>query len=148
MRGLWFCAAVAGCLGAPIGAFAAESDQLLATPERPAVVTARKSTQIEATRRAPRVVVSVTRFQPAHSGEPVQVVVKARDAAGTEREIGRFALTPNIPFKAADPSRAQRFGLRLPVGVSNDRPLELNVYLEAEKGGAGAQLEVGSAELH
>jgi hypothetical protein len=141
---------------APNGAFAAENEQLLATPERPAVVVARKSAQPEdgrrgiqpeGIRRSPRVVVSVTRFQPARSGEPVQVVVKARDASGTEREVGRFGLTPNIPFKAADPSRAQRFGLRLPVGVSNDQPLQLNVYLEAADGGAGAQLEVGGAEL-
>jgi hypothetical protein len=122
-----------------MGAEAAEGGQLLATVEMPAIVTAVWAPASAGTDTRPRVIISVMGFQP--------LVVKAqRD--GTEQEVGRFGITPNVPFKAADPSKAQRFGLQLPKELASGGPVRLNVYLLPTRGeGRGARLEVGDAEI-
>jgi hypothetical protein len=148
MGKLWLGVILASCLITPISA--AEDDRLLATTEVPALVTASRSVGTEAVepRRAPRVIVGVTSFQPARDGAPIQIVVKARDKSGAEREIGRFGIVPNTAFKAPDPSGARRFGLPLPPGFSGDEPLKLNIYVEAANGaGTGARVEIGGAEI-
>ena len=148
MGKLWLGVILASCLSTPVSA--AEGDLLLATPEVPAIVTASRSVGTEAAepRRAPRVIVGITSYQPAHKGAPIRIVVKARDKEGAEREIGRFGITPNTAFKASDPSRARRFGLPLPPGFSSNEPLKLNIYVEAANGaGTGAQVEIGGAEI-
>jgi len=147
MSKLWLGVILASCLVTPVSA--AEGDRLLATPEVPALVTASRSVGTEAVepRRAPRVIVGVTSYQPARDGAAIRIIVKARDKEGAEREIGRFGITPNTPFKASDPSRARRFGLPLPPGFSTEL-LKLNIYIEPVSGtGTGAQVEIGGAEV-
>jgi hypothetical protein len=95
-----------------------------------------------------RVIISVTAFRPPHDGA-VQAVVKVqRDGGRTEQEIGRFGIFPNAEFKAADPSKAQHFGLPLPKELASGGAVKLNVYLVPFKGeGSGALLEIGGAEI-
>ena len=147
MGKVWLGVILAGWLITPLSA--AEGDRMLATPEVPAVVTASRSVAVEATEsaRPPRVVVSVAGYQPARDGSPVQIIVKARDRSGADREIGRFGIVPNTPFKVGQ-GRARRFGLPLPVGISGTEPLKLSIYIEAVRGaGAGAQVEIGGVEV-
>ena len=89
-------------------------------------------------------IISVTAFRPPRDGA-VQAVVKVqRDGGRTEQEIGRFGMFPNAEFKAADPSKAQRFGLPLPKGLAGGEAVKLNVYLVPFKGdGGGAMLKIG-----
>jgi len=95
-----------------------------------------------------RVIISVTAFRPPREGA-VQAVVKVqKDGDRTEQESGRFGIFPNAEFKAADPSKAQRFGPPLPKELANTGALKLNVYLVPFKGdGSGALLEIGGAEM-
>ncbi len=96
---------------------------------------------------SPRVIISVMAFRPPHDGA-VQAVVKVQRDGRTEQEIGRFGIFPNAEFKAADPSKAQRFGLPLPKELASGGPVKLNVYLVPFKGeGSGALLEIGGAEI-
>jgi hypothetical protein len=144
----WLGVILASRLIAPTSA--AEGDRLLATTEVPALVTASRSVGTEAIKphRAPRVIVGVTSYQPAHDGAPIRIVVKARDNDGAEREIGRFGIVPNTAFKASDPSRARRFGLPLPPGFSGNELLKLTIYVEPINGaGTGAQVQIGGAEV-
>ena len=131
----------------PLAAMAAEGDQVHATIDKPAVVTATPAPERGSAGGGARVVVSVTAFQPPQDGGPVQVVVKAqRD--GTEREIGRFGITPHTAFKADERSRPKSFGLALPSELASGGPIKLNVYLVPTRGeGRGARLEVGGAEI-
>jgi hypothetical protein len=126
-------------------AVAAEGDQMLATVGMPAVVTA----MLVAPERAGeprRVIVSVTAFRPPQDGH-VMAVVKA-ESNGTEQEIGRFGIFPEAEFSAAESSKTQRFGLRLPKELASAGPVKLNIYLVPSIGeGAGARLEVGGAEI-
>jgi hypothetical protein len=123
---------------------------MFATVDRPAAVTAPAAPAAEgiAPEQAQRVIIKVTGFQPPSEGA-VQVVVKAQmDNAGAEREIGRFGIFPNAEFKAAEPSKAQRFGLALPKELAHGGPVKLNVYLVPLRGeGTGARLELGSPEI-
>jgi len=131
---------------AAIGVVAAESDQLLATVDRPAIITVRPRSE-----RSPdqplRVVVIVMGFQPPQDGA-VQVVVKAqREGSVTEREIGSFGIFPNTPFKVTDPAKGQRFGLPLPKELAGGGPVMLKVQLVPLRGeGKGATLQLGGAE--
>jgi len=128
-------------------AFAAEGDQLLATVDKPAIVTAAPAKSLTGAAQSQRLVISVMGFQPPQDGGAVQVVVKA-EKDGKEQEVGRFGITPHAPFQAADPSKAQRFGLQLPKDMAGGGPVKLNVYLQPSRGaGTGARLEVGSAEI-
>jgi hypothetical protein len=129
----------------PLSAEAAEGERLVATVQAPAIVTAKSAPGSVANQGT--MIVSVMGFQPPHDGGAVQVVVKLQQD-GTEQEVGRFGITPNTPFKAADPSKAQRFGLRLPRELATGGPIKLNVYLVPTRGaGEGAWLEVAGAEI-
>ncbi|MGH6839683.1 MAG: hypothetical protein ACREDT_12990 [Methylocella sp.] len=145
LRGVWSALAV---VFASVGAGVAEGDQAIATIDKPAAVTAAPAVEGIEPAQAQRVIIKVTGFQPPTEGA-VQVVVKARvDDSGAEREIGRFGIFPNAEFKAAEPSKAQRFGLALPKELARGGPVKLNVYLVPLRGeGKGARLELGSAEI-
>jgi hypothetical protein len=97
--------------------------------------------------QSPRVIVSVTGFRPPHDGGVEAIVKLQKEGGQTEQEIGRFGIFPNAEFKAADPSRAQRFGLPLPKELAG-KALKFHVYLVPFKGdGNGAMLELGGAEI-
>jgi hypothetical protein len=92
----------------------AQNDRPSATAESPAVVTATAAPAEGFTSQSPRVIVSVTGFEPPRDGG-VEVVVKAQaEGSPKEQEIGRFGVFPEAAFKAPDPSKAKRFGLPLP----------------------------------
>jgi hypothetical protein len=143
--------ALLGLLALPaafVGSVAAKGDSVLATVDRPAVVMASPAERgaIERNVGEPHVIVTVTGFQPAHTGA-VQAVVKVL-LDGTEQEIGRFGIVPHAAFKAAEPSQAQSFSLPLPKGLATGGSVRLNVYLVPSTGdGKGARLEVGGAEI-
>jgi hypothetical protein len=130
-----------------LGAAAAEPESLLATVDKPAVVTATPAPGTALSAGAsPQVVINVTGFQPATDG-PVQAVVKAQ-RGGREREIGRFGIFPHTAFKAAEPSRGQSFGIPLPKDLASGGPVKFNVYLVPANGeGKGASMEIGGAEI-
>jgi hypothetical protein len=119
-----------------------------ATVESPAVVTATAAPAEGFTTQSPRVIVSVTGFEPPREGG-VEVVVKAQsEGSQKEQEIGRFGVFPQSAFKAPDPSKAKRFGLPLPKELAASKTLTLRVYLVPFKGsGEGALLELGGAEI-
>jgi hypothetical protein len=133
---------------APVGALAAEGDQLQATIGKPAVVTATPaSTAMTAPADQPRVVINVIGFRPAQDGS-VQAVVKAQKADGTEQEVGRFALFPQAEFKADAAAAVQRYSIPLPRELAGGGPVKLKVELLPMTGkGEGARLEVGGAEI-
>ncbi len=129
---------------------AAQDSPLVATVAGPAAVTAAGASVADqgVASQSPRVIISVTAFRPPHDGA-VQAVVKVqKDGDRKEQEIGRFGMFPNAEFKAADPSKAQRFGLPLPKELAGGGTVKLNVYLVPFKGdGSGALLEIGGAEI-
>jgi hypothetical protein len=128
---------------------AAQDSRPVATVAGPAVITATAAPMADqgVASQSPRVIISVTAFRPPHDGA-VQAVVKVQNGDRTEREIGRFGIFPNAEFKAADPSKAQRFGLPLPKELASGGAVKLNVYLVPLKGeGSGAHLEIGGAEI-
>jgi hypothetical protein len=91
-----------------------------------------------------RLVLAVTGFTPSAQG-PVQAVVKLRCGAG-EREIGRFAITPQVAFTASV-EEAQRFGLALPPDQACGQAASLSVHLVPSRGdGRGASIEIGGVE--
>jgi hypothetical protein len=127
---------------------AAQDSPGVATVAGPAAVTATAAPGADqgVASHSPRVIIRVTAFRPPHDGA-VQAVVKAQ-TDGDEQEIGRFGIFPNAEFKAADPSKAQRFGLPLPKELASGGAVKLNVYLVPFKGdGSGALLEIGGAEI-
>jgi hypothetical protein len=129
---------------------AAQDSPPVATVARPGMITAAGAPAADQglASQSPRVIISVTAFRPPHDGA-VQAVVKVqKDGGRTEQEIGRFGMFPNAEFKAADPSKAQRFGLPLPKELASGEAVKLNVYLVPFKGdGSGALLEIGGAEI-
>jgi hypothetical protein len=128
---------------------AAQDSPPVATVAGPAVITATAAPVADqgVASQSPRVIISVTAFRPPHDGA-VQAVVKVQNGDRTEREIGRFGIFPNAEFKAADPSKAQHFGLPLPKELASGGAVNLNVYLVPFKGnGSGALLEIGGAEI-
>jgi hypothetical protein len=129
---------------------AGQDRPLVATVTNPAVVTATAAPVADqgVASRSSRVIISVTAFRPPRDGA-VQAVVKVqKDGDRTEQEIGRFGIFPNAEFKAADPSKARRFGVPLPKEVANSGEVKLHVYLVPFKGeGSGALLEIGGAEI-
>jgi hypothetical protein len=142
--------AVGLAFGLSATAFAAEGSHLLATLEKPAVVTAKKNFSANggAAVRTPRLIVTVVGYRPPQDGGAVQIIVKAQQQNGTEREVGRFGVTPDTAFTASDSSKSQQFGLRLPPDMATEQPIKLNIYVAASRGrGAGAQVEIGSAEI-
>jgi hypothetical protein len=79
----------------------------------------------------------------------VQGAVRVQTSdSGTEQEIGRFSLFPNVEFRAEDPSQAQRFSFPLPAELAGVRPVMLKILLLPLRGdGKGARLEIGGAEI-
>src|ERR1700730_4039628 len=136
----------------PNGAWPVESDQLLATVNGPATVTASRAPSAgdDATKlpQRARVIISVTNYRPTDDGTPVAVVVKGRTGNGEEREVGRFGITPDSEFDAAEPSAALRFNLALPRELATKEPVKFTVHLVPTKGqGKGASLRVGDVEI-
>jgi hypothetical protein len=145
------CAAAAGgalaivlvCLGA-----VAEDNQLIATVERPAIVTAAVAPSPGASPADRQVVVSVVAYKPSRDGAVQGVVKVQKNEGGTEQEIGRFGIFPNAEFRAADPSQARRYSFPLPTEVARGSPIKLKVEVVPVRGeGKDAQLEIGSAEI-
>jgi hypothetical protein len=126
----------------------AQNDRPSATVESPAVVTAKSAPAEGFASQSPRVIVSVTGFEPPREGG-VEVVVKAQaEGSPEEQEIGRFGVFPESAFKAPDPSKAKRFGLPLPQELAASKAVTLRVYLVPFRGsGEGALLELGGAEI-
>ena len=135
---------------AVIAALPAESDPLIATVGKPAIVRAAPANPQEdptADKRPPRVVVHITGYQPARKGS-VRGVVKVQKADGTEQEIGTFGVFPDTAFKG-ETSRARAFSFPLPKELAAD-PVKLKVEVVPDKDrgtGEGAQLEIGHAEI-
>ena len=135
-----------------MGEAAAECNQLLATIDKPALVTVAPAEGVEGNgkRQTDRIVLSVTCFQPAPDGSAVQVVVNAQKPDGTEQEVGRFTPFPQTAFKAGDSSKSQNYGLSLPkelMELASSGRLNLKVQLVKLRGeGKGARLEVGGVE--
>ena len=142
----------------------AESDPLQAIVGKPAIITAAppQSTGDAKTRPRPaRLIISVTNYHPTDDGSPVEVLVKGRIGDGVEREVGRFGITPDQEYSAAEPSDALRFSLPLPSELTADEPVTFSVQLVAVAGGKsdpaaresgnepdkGASLRLGRAEI-
>jgi hypothetical protein len=148
VRRLWMIGA--GCalaLLAPLAAIVAEGDQLLATVDKPAIVTATPAKALESAAAASRVIVHVTGYQPPQKGT-VRVVVKVQKPDGTEQEIGTFGVFPNTAFKA-DSYPVRRYSFPLPKELATDA-VKLTVQIVPDKArdtGEGAQLVVGGAEI-
>ncbi len=151
VRRLWMIgAACVLALIAPIAAIAAEGDQLLATVDKPAIVTAEPSKahqSLAADQPAPRVIVHVTGYQPPQKGA-VRGVVKVLKPDGSEQEIGTFGVFPDTAFKA-DSSRARRYSFPLPKELAAGAvKLKVEIVPDKAQGTAeGAQLQVGHAEI-
>jgi hypothetical protein len=151
VRRLWTIGA--GCalaLIAPIAAIAAEGSQLLATVDRPAIVTATPGAALESTAAGQppsRVTVYVTGYQPPQRGA-VRGIVKVQKSDGSEQEIGTFGVFPDTAFKA-DTSRPRSYSFPLPKELAPG-PVNLKVEIVPDKPqgtGEGAHLEVGRAEI-
>jgi hypothetical protein len=143
----------AGCalaLVALIAAIAAEGNQLLATVDKPAILTATPAKALESPavdQAAPRVIVRVTGYQPPQKGA-IRGVVKVQKPDGSEQEIGTFGVFPDTAFKA-DSSRARSYSFPLPKELATGAvKLKVEVVPDKAQGTAeGAQLELGSAEI-
>jgi hypothetical protein len=128
----------------------AEGNQVVATIDRPAVVTAVASSSVTArpADQPARLIVKITGYQPPPNGAVLAVVKFQGEGAGPDWEIGRFGVFPTTPFTRLDTSRAQTFSLPLPKELANRKALKLSVQLEPIRGsGTGASLEVGCAEI-
>jgi hypothetical protein len=149
VRRLWLISV--GSALALLAPIAAEGGQLLATIDRPAILTATPTKALESTaadRSGPRVVVDVTGYQPPQKGA-VRGVIKVQKSDGTEHEIGTFGVFPNAAFRA-DSSRARRYSFPLPKELATGA-VKLKVEVvpdKAQETGEGAQIEVGGAEIH
>jgi hypothetical protein len=80
---------------------------------------------------------------------------------GVEREVGRFGITPDQEYSAAEPSDALRFSLPLPSELTADEPVTFSVQLVPVSRGKsdqaaresgnerdkGASLRLGKAEI-
>ena len=135
-------------------AWAQEGDQLLATVDNPARITATRTASAgnAAPARPMRVIVSVTHYRPTEDGSPLEVVVNGRSGDGVEQEIGRFGITPDREFASADPSTTQRFRFALPrelaAVAAAGKPVTFSVQLVPVHGkGKGAFLRLGALEF-
>ena len=126
----------------------AEGSQVIATVERPALVTAAATSPGSESRPGEqRVVVSVLGYKPPRDGT-VQGVVTVQEKQGQEQEIGRFGLFPNAEFRASDPSQAQQFSFPLPRDLTRGGPMQIKVEVVPTRGdGKDARLEIGGAEI-
>jgi len=126
----------------------AEGSQVIATVERPALVTAAATSPGSESRPGEqRVVVSVLGYKPPRDGT-VQGVVTVQKKQGQEQEIGRFGLFPNAEFRASDPSQAQQFSFPLPWDLTRGGSVEIKVEVVPTRGdGKDARLEIGGAQI-
>ena len=126
----------------------AEGSQLIATVERPALVTAAATSPGSESRPGgQRVVVSVLGYKPPRDGT-VQGVVTVQKKQGQEQEIGRFGLFPNAEFRASDPAQAQQFSFPLPRDLTRGSPVQIKIEVVPTRGdGKDARLEIGGAEI-
>jgi hypothetical protein len=150
-RRLWMIAAgFAVAAVALVAACAAEGDQLIATVDKPAVLTASPAPALESTGAGEppsRVIVHVTGYQPPQNGA-VRGVVKVQKPDGNEQEIGTFGVFPDSAFKA-EKSRARSYSFPLPKELASGA-VKLKVEIVPDKAtgtGKGAQLEVDRAEI-
>jgi hypothetical protein len=135
---------------AVVAAVPALGEPLIATVDQPAVLAAtpaKPQESLAAEKAPPRVVVHVTGYQPAQQGS-VRGVVKVQKPDGTEQEIGTFGVFPDTAFNAGT-SRAKAFSFPLPKDLAADQvKLKIEVVPDKQHGtGAGAQLEIGHAEI-
>jgi DNA-directed RNA polymerase subunit E'/Rpb7 len=141
-----YTAATLGVLAAWLDPVAAEDNQLIATVEQPAVVTA-PAVAPGLGLADQRVVISVMVFVPPRDGA-VQGVVTVQITEGGTQEIGTFGIFPNAEFRAADPRQARRFSFPLPKELARGGPVRLEVQIAPIRGdGKGARLELGGAEI-
>jgi hypothetical protein len=136
------------------GALAEGDDVMMATIAKPATISATTTppgdnSAMSATATARRrIILSVSEFQPAADADPVTAVVKLQKADGAQQEIGRFGITPHVPFKARDSSNFQRFGFSLPPDYASSGALTVIVSLVPNRGeGAGARLKIGDVKI-
>jgi hypothetical protein len=151
-----FCLLLAFATWAGHEAFA-ESSPLLATVTRPAEFVAAPAAPAAggeaALPRRAHVIIGVTEYHPAGDGTPVEVVVRGRAGDGAEHEVGRFAVTPDRDFKAAEPSEGLRFSLLLPPALTTGAPITFSVQLApglptpGQARDKGAYLRIGEAEI-
>jgi hypothetical protein len=128
------------------GAIAAGGGELLATIDKPAIVTVALA-ESEARNQSGRLVLKVSGFKPAQDGSAVQAVVKVEKADGTEQEVHRFTVFPQTEFKASNPSKFLKFGFSLPKELAIGGSVRLKVELVPLRGkGNGASLEVAGVE--
>jgi hypothetical protein len=128
---------------------AAAKDSMLATIDKPATLTA---TPVSAAMLGAadigtgHVLVTVVAFTPPPDRKPVEAVVWiSRRGGGPAQKVGSFAITPYAPFKARDPSMAQRFQFPLPASLAGQRTLDVSVALvPVGTGVKGASLEIGT----
>lgn len=124
----------------------AEQDALLATVNRPATLTVAghgDETTIAsktATTRPSHVIISITGYRPSDDCTPLEIVVKGRIDDGAELEVGRFGITPDRAFDAAEPSKARRFNLPLPSELATRKPVALSVHLVPVREGKSADV--------
>jgi hypothetical protein len=135
--GGWIIRMGAAALAASPLAVRAETDPMLATVDKSAVVWIRiaPAAAFGDTSRRRRVIISVTNYQPTADCRPVDVVVKGLTGDGPEVEIGRFGITPDRAFDAAEPSEALRFALPLPADLVTEQWVRLSVRLVPVEGG-------------
>lgn len=151
-----FCLLLAFAMWAGHESFA-ESSSLLATVTSPAMFVAARAAPAgggeAAFPRRAHVIIGVTEYHPADDGTSVEVVVGGRVGDGAEREVGRFAVTPDRDFKATEPSEALRFSLLLPAELTTGAPIAFRVQLvpgyptAGQAGDKGAYLRVGETEI-
>lgn len=161
MRGRSFCVSALGALTillAHLGPAASENAPVVATVDKPVVVTAMADPAAKSrpADQPARVIVKVTGYQPPSCKAALAAVVKVQgNGAEPDREIGRFNIFPDAAFTRAD--RARSFALPLPKDLASRRTLKLSVQLEPfridkdagckDARGEDAWLEIGSAEI-
>jgi hypothetical protein len=120
---------------------AGECDQLHATVDTPAVITATPAAAAAASDQSPSVVIRIDGYQPAENGG-VRAVVKAQKPDGEYQYVGTFGVTGEF--------QPQSHRIPLPQDLAADGPLKLKVELvplHARNTGAGAHLDIGGAEI-
>jgi hypothetical protein len=124
---------------------------MLATTERPAIVTAKAADQAllgAADIGKGHLLIEVAAYTPSPDKKPVEVVVSAKLASGL-REIGRFSIMPAAAFNAGSHRPTQNFALPLPDDLKGKPSLELSVAIvPVLNGGQGASVTIANAAIH
>jgi hypothetical protein len=143
----WIAAACTSLLAVFAATAMAETEQLRATADTPAILTARvrQGAVAESSPRQARLIISVTSYRPADDCTPVEIVVDGK-ADGAMHRIGRFGITPAADFNAPDPSQALRFSLPLPAELRTSEAVQLTVRLELHKAATPPAAACGRAK--